>query len=71
MNLADLRRRERIVIAVAEMIVVRAENDVFVGFAGQIREHVVHRGARGFDVHVDRQMHMCSETRTRRAWSRH
>ena len=56
MNLADLRRRERIVVAVTEMIVVRAEDDVFVGFAGEIGEHVVDGVARRFDVHVDRQV---------------
>ena len=46
MNLADLRRRKRIDIAVTEMIVVRADDDVLVGLAGKIGQHIVHGGAR-------------------------
>ena len=50
MDLADLRRSERIEIAAPEVIVVRAENDVFVGFAGEIGEDVVDGGASGLDA---------------------
>ena len=58
MNLADLRRRERIVVPIAKMIVVRAEDHVFVGLAGQIRQHIVHGAARRFDV--ARRVFRCS-----------
>ena len=56
MNLPDLRGRERIGIAVAEMIVVRADDDVFVGFAGEIGEDIVDGGVERIDVHVDAQV---------------
>ena len=70
MNLADLRRRERIEIAVTEMIVVRAENDVFVGFAGEVGEDVVDGGASGFDADGERWRLAWRERRTKRAWWR-
>ena len=50
MNLSDLRRRERIDVSVAQMIVVRADDDVLVGFAGKIGEHIVHGRARLLDI---------------------
>ena len=53
MDLADLRRGERIGIAVTEMIVVRANDDVFVGFARKIGKDVAYGGTDGIDVHVE------------------
>ena len=64
MNLSDLRRRKRIDISVAQMIVVRADDDVLVGFPGKIGEHIIHRGARVLDVHVERNMQAYPETQT-------
>ena len=54
MNLADLRRRERIHVAVAQMIVVRADDDVFVGLPRKVGEHIIHRGACALDVDAER-----------------
>ena len=48
----DLRRRERILIPQAQMVVMRADDDVFVGFAGEVGGDVV-RGF-GFGADVDR-----------------
>ncbi len=56
MNLPDLRRRERIGIAVTQMIVVRADDDVFVGLAGKIGEDVAYGGVERIDMHVDAQV---------------
>ena len=69
MNLPDLRRRERIVVPVAQVIVMRAENHVLVAFPREVGKHIVHRGAR-----VSRRSRRfagaaCSETRTKRACS--
>ena len=49
-NLADLRRRKRIMIAVTEMIVVRSQNDVFAGLAREIGQDIVHGCVRAFDA---------------------
>ena len=49
-NLADLGWRKRVMIAVTEMIVVRSQNDVFVGLAGKIGEDIVHSCVRAFDA---------------------
>src|ERR1700733_717927 len=57
MDLADLRRGKRIGIAVTEVIVVRANNDVFGGFAWKIGEDVAYGGADGIDVHVESYGH--------------
>ncbi len=57
-ELTDLGRRERAVVAATEVVVVRAEDDVFVGLAGQVREHV---GDRRMEL---RARHVASE-----AWS--
>ena len=56
MHLADLRRRQRVLVAVAEMVVVRADDDVFVGLARQIAEDVVNRGLLALDIHVERDL---------------
>src|ERR1700686_3547934 len=56
MDLADLRGGEGIEVAAAEMIIMRADDDVFVGLARQPCEHIVDRGARGFDVDVKGQV---------------
>ena len=53
MYLPDLRRSERIDIAVAQMVIVRAHDDVFIGFAGQISQYVVYRGVEHLDLDVD------------------
>ncbi len=53
MNLSNLRRSQRIVVATTEMIVVRANDDVLIGLARQVSEDVVHGGPRRFDVDVD------------------
>src|SRR5580692_1356218 len=50
MDLADLRRSERIEIAATEVIVVSAEDEVFVGFAGEIGKDVVDGGASGLNA---------------------
>ena len=50
MNLPDLRRRERIGITIAQMIIVRADDDVFVRLAGHIGEHVIHGGMDRVDM---------------------
>ena len=55
-NLADLRRSEGIEGAAAEMVVMGADNDVFVGFTGKISEDVVDGGMSGFDIHGKRGM---------------
>jgi hypothetical protein len=57
MNLPDLRRRQRIVMPITQMIVVRPDDHVFIRLARQIRQHVVHGRALGFDMHVERQPH--------------
>ena len=41
---------------VAQVIVVRADDDVFVGLAGKIREHVVHPGVGRLDVNLQREL---------------
>src|SRR5580704_96740 len=50
MDLADLRRSERIEIAAPEVVVVSAEDNVFIGFAGEIGEDVVDGSAGGLDA---------------------
>ncbi len=50
MDLPDLRGRKRIEIAAAEMVIMRAKNDILAGFAGKIGEDVVHFGVDGLDV---------------------
>ena len=50
MNLTDLRWRQRIGVAAAQVIVVRADDDVLVGLAGQIRQHIVDLRVRRLDV---------------------
>ena len=59
MNLANLRRSQRIEVAAAQMIVVRADDDVFVGLPGQPCENVVDRRARRFDVDVQAKCEAC------------
>jgi len=44
MELADQRWGERSVIAASQVVVVRAQDDVLVGLAGQIGEHVADHG---------------------------
>ena len=61
MDLADLRGGEGIEVAAAEMIIMRADDDVFVGLARQPCEHIVDRGARGFDVDVKGQVKCVGE----------
>ena len=56
MDLADLRWGKRIEVAAAEVIVVCADDDVFVGLSRQPRENVVDGGASGLDVDVKREM---------------
>ena len=53
MDLPDLRRGQRIIVAAPQMIVVSSDDDIFVCLSRQIREHVIDGRARGFDVHVD------------------
>ena len=65
MNLADLRRRERIDVAVTEMIVVRADDDVLIGLAGKIGEHVVHGGARLLDIDAERNLQLVGKRERR------
>src|SRR5689334_18794545 len=69
MNLANLRRSQRIEIAAAEMIVVRADDYVFVGLSRKPSEHVVYGRVRGFDVDVksDVQVFRKGERRRLRA----
>ncbi len=61
MNLADLRRRKRIHIAITQMIVMRADDDVLVGFSREIREHIVHRGPRTLHIHLERNIQFLRE----------
>ncbi len=69
MNLPDLRRREGIEIAPAEMIVVRPDDHVFIALAGQPRENIVDRCACGLDVDMERQMERVGESeQTRVSW---
>src|SRR5690349_20239541 len=56
MDLANLRRRKRIKIAPPQMIIVRAEHDILIGFTGEIGEHVVDGGACGFNIDLQREM---------------
>ena len=61
MNLSDLRGRERIEVAATQVIVVSADDDVFIGLPGQLCQYVVDRGASGFDVDVQREMKRVGE----------
>ena len=55
MDLADLRWGQRIEIAPAQVIIVRAHNHVLIGFTGEVGKHVVDGGLRGFNVHFQRK----------------
>ena len=52
MDGSDLRGRERVLVAQAQMVVMRADDYVFVGLAGEVGGDVV-RGF-GFGADVDR-----------------
>ncbi len=54
MNFSDLRRRERIDVSVAEVIVVSADDDVLIGLSGKVGQHVVHDRARLLDIDTER-----------------
>ena len=43
MDRSGLRRSQRKLFAQAQMIVMRADHDIFRGLAGQVRGHIVHR----------------------------
>ena len=56
MNLANLRRGERIDVSISQVIVMSADDDVLVGLAREVREHIVYRGPRALDIDVQRNL---------------
>src|ERR1019366_95322 len=60
-DLTNLRRSERIKVASAQVGVVGADDDVLVGLARQVPEHIVHRGPCAFDVHSERNMQLAGK----------
>src|SRR5437016_4138269 len=52
MNLPNLRRGERIEVAAAQMIVMRAHDYIFVGLARQPGENIIDRSPRRLDVNL-------------------
>ncbi len=56
MDLPQLVGRQRVRIAPTKVIVVRPDDHILIGLAGQIRQHVIHRGLGVFDVHGQREM---------------
>lgn len=54
MNLSDLGGRERIDVSAAEVIVVRADDYIFISLPRKISKHVIHCGPGGLDVHRER-----------------
>ncbi len=55
-HLADLRRRQRTLVAEAQVVVVSSEDHVFLRLARQIAGEVVHRGMIALDVHLERHL---------------
>src|SRR6202040_3586396 len=66
MDLTNLRWCQRIEVAATEVIVMSTDHDVFVGLPGQPGKNVVDRGARGFDVDMQRQMKCVRKSKRRR-----
>src|SRR6266700_3362781 len=54
MELADLGWGQRVKIPAAKVVIVGTDDDVFVGLAGKIGKHVVHRGLSVFDINLQR-----------------
>src|SRR5712671_2670866 len=56
MNLANERWRKRIVIAAAQMIVMRANDDVLVRLSRQISEHIIYGGAGALNIDLQQNL---------------
>src|SRR5260370_32790187 len=56
MNLANERWRKRIVIAAAQMIVMRANDDVLVRLSRQIGEHIIYGSAGALNIDLQRNL---------------
>ncbi len=66
MDLADLRGRQRVGITAAQVIVMRADDDVLVGLARKIGQHVVHPRVRRLDVHLHGELQRLRKSERRR-----
>src|SRR5437763_4371846 len=56
MDLSDLIWSKGGRIATAEVIVVSADNDIFIGLAGKVGKNIVDGGAKEFDVDFQGEM---------------